>query len=211
MTLTAMVIQGTFPDYTKLIPQNSPYSLTVDASALLQAVKQCAIIAKDGSGIVCLESEGDCLKVSAKAEEIGTTEVKIPCQGDIKIAMNSRYIMESLNCFDGMVNLDTTSPSSPILVHKMGDDSFLEVIMPMFVQWGKSKDEEAEEEKQEAEAVDIAEAVDLDETDHVDETVCEVILSGYKGLERCVGESCWSYCQCFPNGELKVYHAGIEG
>jgi DNA polymerase-3 subunit beta len=209
MTLTAMVIQGTFPDYTKLIPQNSPYVLTVDASALLQAVKQCAIIAKDGSGIVRLESEGDCLKVSAKAEDIGTTEVKIPCQGEIKIAVNQRYIAEALTCVDGDITIETSSPSSPMVVKQIDQDSFLEVIMPMFVDWGKTEAEKAQETKQEVEAIEDAESEDTDET-HIDTQVCEVVLSGFKGIERCIGEQCWSYCQCWPNNDLKVYHAGIE-
>ena len=209
MTLTAMVIQGTFPNYEQLIPQNSPYTLTVNTSVLLQAVKQCAIIAKDGSGIVRLQSEGDSLKVSAKAEEIGTTEVKIPCKGEIKIAMNSRYVIDSLSCFEGEVTLETSSPSAPILIHKLGDDSFAEVVMPMFVQWDKTEAEKAQETKQEAEAIEDAESEDTEET-HIDTQVCEVALSGFKGIERCIGEQCWSYCQCWPNKDLKVYHTGIE-
>lgn len=209
MTLTAMVIQGTFPDYTKLIPQNSPYTLTVDASALLQAVKQCAIIAKDGSGIVRLESENDTLTVSARAEEIGTTEVKIPSKGEIKIAVNQKYLTEALTCVEGDITIETSSPSSPMVIKQIGQDSFLEVIMPMFVQWDKTEDEKTQEVKSETEAIEDAESEDTDET-HIDTQVCEVMLSGFKGLERCIGENCWSYCQCWPNNDLKVYHAGIE-
>ena len=54
-----------------------------------------------------------------------------------KIAFNSRYLQDVLQALDDVdeVALETTSPSSPGVIRPVGDDRYVHVVMPMFVQW----------------------------------------------------------------------------
>jgi DNA polymerase-3 subunit beta len=53
-----------------------------------------------------------------------------------KIAFNSRYLQDVLQVLTSdEVTLETTSPSSPGVLRPKGDDGYVHVVMPMFVQW----------------------------------------------------------------------------
>jgi DNA polymerase-3 subunit beta len=144
--LVATLIQGTFPNYSQLIPQSYTTRTTLDMKPFLQETRIAAIFARDGAGIVRLQVEpgdGDgsgLLTISARAEEIGNHEGKmdVKVEGDAsKIAFNSRYLQDVLQVLDAeKVALETTSPSSPGVLRPLEtDDNYVHVVMPMFVQW----------------------------------------------------------------------------
>ena len=61
-------------------------------------------------------------------------------QGDegeeAKIAFNSRYLIEVLQVLDAdRVSIETSAPSSPGVLRPVGDEQYVHVVMPMFVQW----------------------------------------------------------------------------
>ena len=109
-----------------------------------RATRSASIFARDGSWIVRLQvtpgsGEEDKLIVSARAEELGdnTGEISAQTEGDeSKIAFSSKYLTDVLNILGSdKVVLETTSPSSPGVFKSVGDESYIHVIMPMFVQW----------------------------------------------------------------------------
>ena len=79
------------------------------------------------------------LFISSKAEELGDNqgEIEASVEGDeSKIAFNSKYLSEVLDVLGkGEVALETTSPSSPGVLKPIGEDGYIHVVMPMFVQW----------------------------------------------------------------------------
>jgi DNA polymerase-3 subunit beta len=143
--LVSQLIQGTFPNYTQLIPQSSQTKVTADVGELLRATKTAAIFARDGSGIVRLQitpgadSAPGKVTISARAEEVGDNQGEVDAVvegGPAKIAFNSKYLLDVLSVLGaGRVSLELTSPSSPGLVRPVGDDQYDHVVMPMFVQW----------------------------------------------------------------------------
>ncbi len=144
-TLVAQLIEGTFPNYEQLIPPNHNTRTEVLLDEFMREARIASIFARDGSGIVRLvASEGEHgqpgrLLISARAEEIGTNEGEIDgiVEGDeAKIAFNGRYLTDILQVVGTeRVALETSSPSSPGVFRPVGDDSFVHVVMPMFVQW----------------------------------------------------------------------------
>ena len=104
-----------------------------------------SIFARDGSGIVrvvATPGEGGApgqLTITARAEEIGTNEGEIDAVVDgeeAKAAFNGRYLTDVLGVMNAdRVAIETSSSSSPGVFRPVGDDSFVNVIMPMFVQW----------------------------------------------------------------------------
>jgi DNA polymerase-3 subunit beta len=143
--LVAQLIQGTFPDYSRLIPKEWTSRAVVEVKDFLQETKIASIFARDGSGIVRITFQGaedgapGKMTVSARAEEIGDN------QGDLdasvegepsKIAFNGKYLQDVLQVLDGgKVALETTGPSQPGVIRPIDDDSYVHVVMPMFVQW----------------------------------------------------------------------------
>ncbi len=143
--LVSQLIQGTFPNYSQLIPQNYETKATVEVAELLRAARTAAIFARDGSGIIRLQvtpGQGTApgkIALSARAEEVGDNlgEVDAVVEGGAaKIAFNSKYLLDALAVIGtGQVALETTSPSSPGVIRPVGDDKYIHVVMPMFVQW----------------------------------------------------------------------------
>ena len=148
--VVSQLIQGTFPNYSQLIPQSYQTRSVVDLPEFLRAARSAAIFARDGSGIIRVqltpvdgeastESRPGKASISAKAEEMGdnTDEVDTTIEGEeSKIAFNSKYLLEVLSVLErGEVILETTTPSSPGVFKPVGSDNYIHVVMPMFVQW----------------------------------------------------------------------------
>ncbi len=143
--MVATLVQGTFPNYSQLIPQTYTSRAVIDMRQFLQETRIAAIFARDGSGIVRLQLEpGEDvapgkMTVSARAEEIGEHrgDIDVTMEGEpAKIAFNSKYLQDVLQVLDcSQVALETTSPSSPGVIRPLGAENYVHVVMPMFVQW----------------------------------------------------------------------------
>ena len=79
------------------------------------------------------------LVISSRSEEVGDneSEVDVKVEGEeSKIAFNSKYLTDVLDVLESNeVALETTTPSSPGVLRPVDDDSYVHVVMPMFVQW----------------------------------------------------------------------------
>ncbi|HLF09272.1 MAG TPA: DNA polymerase III subunit beta [Dehalococcoidia bacterium] len=143
--MVATLIQGTFPNYSQLIPGSYASRALIDMRQFLQETRIAAIFARDGSGIVRIQLQpGEDvapgkLIISARAEEIGEHrgEMDVKIEGEAsKIAFNSKYLQEVLQVLDcSQVALETSTPSSPGVIRPVGVENYVHVVMPMFVQW----------------------------------------------------------------------------
>ncbi|MGD9116527.1 MAG: DNA polymerase III subunit beta [Dehalococcoidia bacterium] len=144
--LVSQLIQGSFPNYSQLIPKSCTTKSVISVAEFLRATKTASIFARDGSGIVRLvvapgtgTAPGK-MTVSARSEEIGDDvgEVDALVEGEeSKIAFNGKYLTQVLEVLpdDSQVALETTNPSSPGVLKPVGNDKYIHVVMPMFVQW----------------------------------------------------------------------------
>ena len=143
--LVSQLVQGTFPQYSQLIPQSYTTRAVASVAEFLRATKTASIFARDGSGIVRLviavgsELTPGKITVSARSEEIGDDvgEIDAIVEGEeAKIAFNGKYLTDVISVLhEAQVALETTNPSSPGVVRPVGADNYIHVIMPMFVQW----------------------------------------------------------------------------
>jgi len=143
--LVSQLIQGSFPDYSQVIPQSYTTRAVVDVSEFLRVIKMSSIFARDSSGIIRLviapgaELIPGKVTVSAQAEEVGgnTSEIDAIVDGEeAKIAFNARYLSDVLSIIhQAQVAIETTTSSSPGIIRPVGVDNYIHVIMPMFVQW----------------------------------------------------------------------------
>ena len=143
--MVATLIQGTFPNYSQLIPSSYTTRAVIDMRQFLQETRIAAIFARDGSGIVRVQLQpGEDMApgkmiVSARAEEIGEHrgEMDVKIEGEAsKVAFNSKYLQDVLQVLDcSQVALETSTPSSPGVIRPVGVENYVHVVMPMFVQW----------------------------------------------------------------------------
>ncbi len=139
--LTSQLIEGSFPEFQQIIPTAYNTRTVISTDAFLNACKQVEIFARDGSHIARLNvSPGDELQpgsveISAQSEETGSSEAVIDAtiEGQpITIAFNVRFLREVLDVVDTPnVALETTASAAPGMIHSLGDEDFLHVIMPM--------------------------------------------------------------------------------
>jgi DNA polymerase-3 subunit beta len=143
--IVSQLIQGSFPNYSQVIPQSYTTRAVVDVNEFLRVTKMSSIFARDASGIVRLvitpgtELTPGKVTVSAQAEEVGDNvgEVDALTDGEeAKIAFNVKYLSDVLSILSqAQVALELTTPSSPGTIRPIGVDNYVHVVMPMFVQW----------------------------------------------------------------------------
>jgi len=143
--LVSQLIQGSFPNYSQLIPKKYNTKAVIGVADFLRATKTASIFARDGSGIVRLvvtpggEMTPGKVTVSARSEEVGDDvgEIDAMVEGEeAKIAFNGKYLTDVLGVLhESQVALETTNPSSPGVLKPVGTDNYIHVVMPMFVQW----------------------------------------------------------------------------
>ena len=143
--IVTQLVQGTFPNYSQLIPESFQTRTEVPVEEFQRAAKTASVFARDGSGILRLHinSPGnenpEKLSILSRSEEVGENESQIEAKvegEDSKIAFNSKYLTDILSVIkEEKVVIETTSPSSPGVIKPLGQENYIHVVIPMFVQW----------------------------------------------------------------------------
>jgi len=137
LVLTSKVIDGTFPDYSRVIPTGNTKRLEVDAAAFAQAVDRVATVSSERSRAVKLALDQDRLSLSVNAPDSGsaTEELAVGYDDDpLEIGFNAKYLLE----IAGQVDRENAvflfdDPSRPTLVREGDDLGAVYVVMPMRV------------------------------------------------------------------------------
>ncbi len=137
ITLTSKVIDGTFPDYTRVIPTGNTRKLEVDASEFAKAVDRVATVSSERSRAVKLSLEEDRLILSVNSPDSGAAEEELAvAYGDerLEIGFNAKYLLEIASQVDreNAVFL-FNSAADPTLMREGNDLSAVYVVMPMRV------------------------------------------------------------------------------
>ncbi len=137
ITLTSKVIDGTFPDYTRVIPQGNTKRLEVDAAEFARAVDRVATVSSERSRAVKLSLDEDRLILSVNAPDTGNAEEELAvAYGDekLEIGFNAKYLLEIASQVDreNAVFLFNSS-GDPTLMREGNDMSAVYVVMPMRV------------------------------------------------------------------------------
>lgn len=137
ITLTSKVIDGTFPDYMRVIPTGNTRKLEVDAAEFAQAVDRVATVSSERSRAVKLSLDEDRLVLSVNAPDSGTAEEELAvAYGDdqLEIGFNAKYLLEIASQVDreNAVFLFNSS-GDPTLMREGSDTSAIYVVMPMRV------------------------------------------------------------------------------
>jgi DNA polymerase III subunit beta len=135
--LTSKLIDGTFPDYDRVIPVNNDKLLEVPCKEFAEAVDRVSTISTERSRAVKLAIERTGLVVSATSPENGTAVEELEVRysaSPLEIGFNSRYLLDITEQIEGEgVQFIMSDAGSPTLVRDSADASALYVLMPMRV------------------------------------------------------------------------------
>jgi DNA polymerase-3 subunit beta len=134
-TLFVRLIDGEFPDYSRVIPEGNPLAIPLPRQELAGALKRVSLLSSDRSHGVNLYFCNNSLTVSASNPEIGEAkeEIVINYKGDLlNIGFNAKYFIDVLSVItDENVIVEFKDALSPSLVKAPSDAGFKSVIMPM--------------------------------------------------------------------------------
>jgi DNA polymerase-3 subunit beta len=135
ITFTSKLIDGRFPDYTRVIPGRSLKLLVADREALRQALVRVAILTNEQSRAVQFHLRPNLLRISTHSpeQEEAEEEISVSYEGDeLDIGFNVAYLLDAINAIrDDQVTMHLTDPSSSCLLHSQVSDHCKYVIMPM--------------------------------------------------------------------------------
>lgn len=138
LELFSRVIEGEFPDYTKIIPQNFTSRISLDKDNFSRAVKVVSIFARDSSNIIKLKFSKNSLEMSANSPQVGENKIAIDCilEGeDAEIAFNFRFLQNFLNIVTSPeINIEISGSLSPGVFKLTKEAEFLHIIMPVRLQ-----------------------------------------------------------------------------
>jgi DNA polymerase-3 subunit beta len=134
--LTTRLIEGEFPNYRGLIPQNHPNTLTIAREALLDAVRRVRLLAQESTPIRLVMSEAG-LELVAVTQDVGQAHetVEATYDGtDLTVAFNPEYLLDGIEVAPGdEITLETVDELKPALLRTVGDADFLYLLMPVRV------------------------------------------------------------------------------
>ena len=135
--LTSKLIDGTFPDYSRVIPTGNDKILKLDPRSFEEGVDRVSTIATEKTRAVKMALDRDKITLSVTSPENGTAAEEVP--GDysaagFEIGFNSRYLLDILGQIDGdVVEVHLADAAAPTLIRENDKASALYVLMPMRV------------------------------------------------------------------------------
>jgi DNA polymerase III subunit beta len=133
--LMIRLIEGRYPNYQQLIPQNLKEHLLIQRDPLLSSLKRVSLLSNAKSKGVTLTVSNGKMEIASNNPELGDAkeEIEVQYKGkDLKIGFNAKYLLDVLaSMSDDIVRLEMNDHLSPGLVRPNDDPSYTCVVMPM--------------------------------------------------------------------------------
>ena len=138
LKIISKVIDGTFPDYTKVIPQNNDKKFKTNNSELKNAIDRVSAVAineETKSKAIKLTIENNKLNLSVESQSKGSAKEEIDISytnEKVDIGFNSRYLLDICNEVDGdEIDVNLLDSISPAIILDKTDENLFFVLMPM--------------------------------------------------------------------------------
>jgi DNA polymerase-3 subunit beta len=133
-SLTVRLIEGTFPNYRQLLPEQHPNRLVVSKADFLDSLARAALVAEDHIPVRLTMREGG-VELSVHRQDVGgeTEMLEGDYQGDeLTIAFNTRYLNDGVQAVDDdQLVIDTVDGLKPGLIRGAESDAFRYLLMPV--------------------------------------------------------------------------------
>lgn len=132
------LLEGNYPDTSRLIPQDFQTTIEISGKLLLQAIDRASLLARGNSNnVVRLETIGRvAIEISSNSPEVGKVQEEVQITeltgDDLKISFSAKYMMEALKAIDGQdIMIQFTGAMRPFILRSLADDAILQLILPV--------------------------------------------------------------------------------
>jgi DNA polymerase-3 subunit beta len=135
IVFTSRLIEGTYPNYEQVIPQDNEKKVVIDKVAFLKALKRTSIMSRERTNAIRLDIEEAKITLSSINPDLGEAREEMAGQykgEQISIGCNARYLIDAIQAMEGeSIRMELQEPLSPILIVETEDRGYRCVIMPM--------------------------------------------------------------------------------
>lgn len=132
------LLDGNYPDTSKLIPSESKTEVTISTKDLLQAIDRASLLAREGRNNVVrlVTKENSVVEISSNSPEIGKVFEHVEAAAlegeELKISFSAKYMMDALKTMDySEVKISFTGAMRPFIIHPQDVNSILQLILPV--------------------------------------------------------------------------------
>ncbi len=133
--LTSRLIEGTYPNYEQVIPQDNEKKAILERDTFSRALRRTSIMSREKTNSLRFDLEQGTSTLISINPDIGEAreEIAVQYKGDsISIGFNARYLLDAIQAMEGeTVQLEFQDSLSPTLIREGGEEGYLCVIMPM--------------------------------------------------------------------------------
>jgi DNA polymerase-3 subunit beta len=134
--LNLKLMEGTFPDYERVVPSQFPVSISLDAKTLAEAVSRVAVMAdKSANNRIDLFIRDGHLQITAEGAYGRSQEMlEVKQEGEesqIALAYNAKYLVDALQPVEGELRASFSGPTSPSVLVSLEDPSYLAMVVPL--------------------------------------------------------------------------------
>lgn len=133
--ITSRLIEGQFPNYQQVIPQNTSIKVQLNTSELSLVLKRINLFAKENNNKVLFKVTHDGLMITTDTTQygVGEIEIKTKVEGGVsEIALNSQFILDVLsNMGSDEVVLELGEKTMPAILRPSNNNDYIHIIMPL--------------------------------------------------------------------------------
>jgi DNA polymerase-3 subunit beta len=133
--IISKLIDGSFPDYRKLFPNDNNIEAKLPKSELSRVTKLAALFAKEvGGSIICETRKPNIFSIRSVANEFGenNSEIETDIEEEGRVNLNSRFLIDALNALDEEEIIFSFSDKiSPVLLKNAKSNKYTHIIMPL--------------------------------------------------------------------------------
>jgi len=136
ITLTGKLINGTFPDYRRVIPSAGNQRAIVDGEQLRKALRRMDLIGSEKTRAIKLDVRENAMALQMTDAEHGVASEEVPadCTRTHEAGFNSSYLAQMLEAIGGdTIELHQSDPGAAALVRRTVPDGAVGIVMPMRV------------------------------------------------------------------------------
>lgn len=130
------LIDGTFPDTSRLIPDSFDYSMSIDSTSLLNSIDRASLLTNEQTNIVKLTMNQDTVILSSFSQEIGSVEENLSrafYKGEpLKISFSARYLTDAIKSINGQkVRVLFTGEMKPFIIKDFEREDIIQLVLPV--------------------------------------------------------------------------------
>lgn len=133
--IMSKLIDGSFPDYRRLIPKDNTIKLTLSREELIRVTKLAALFAKSVNGaIVCEAKKLNHFSIKSVASELGENDssIETEVENEGKVNLNSRFLSDALNALEEKdIIFEFSNSISPVVLKNKKSNTYTHIIMPL--------------------------------------------------------------------------------